>query len=140
MANGLNPKQAAFVREYLIDHNGTQAAIRAGYSEKTASSKASQLLGIVKVAEAIKQGESELAEKAELTKEESLRMLAEIARGEVRTEKVTKMGVVEVLPDFGERMKAVELSGKYTGRLVERTDHSGVLTVRVVREDQSQPE
>lgn len=34
--NGLLPKQAAFVREYLIDGNATQAAIRAGYSEKTA--------------------------------------------------------------------------------------------------------
>lgn len=32
----LTPKQAAFVREYLVDRNGTQAAIRAGYSAKTA--------------------------------------------------------------------------------------------------------
>ncbi|WP_282608445.1 terminase small subunit [Pelagibius sp. Alg239-R121] len=33
---GLTPKQARFVEEYLIDLNATQAAIRAGYSEKTA--------------------------------------------------------------------------------------------------------
>ena len=31
---GLNPKQAMFVSEWLIDSNATQAAIRAGYSEK----------------------------------------------------------------------------------------------------------
>lgn len=44
MAVKLNDKQAAFCREYLIDLNGTQAAIRAGYSERTANRIASQLL------------------------------------------------------------------------------------------------
>ena len=38
-----------FVREYLIDRNGTQAAIRAGYSPKTAAAQASRLLKDVKV-------------------------------------------------------------------------------------------
>ena len=45
----LNDKQKKFCREYMIDFNGKQAAIRAGYSEKTADVKASQLLRIVKV-------------------------------------------------------------------------------------------
>ena len=40
----LNPKQRRFVAEYLKDQNGTQAAIRAGYSKKTANEQASQLL------------------------------------------------------------------------------------------------
>lgn len=44
MAVKLNDKQTAFCREYLIDLNGTQAAIRAGYSERTANRIASQLL------------------------------------------------------------------------------------------------
>ena len=34
--SGLTPRQARFVKEYLVDLNGTQAAIRAGYNEKTA--------------------------------------------------------------------------------------------------------
>ena len=52
MAN-LTPKQQRFVEEYLIDLNATQAAIRAGYSEKTADSIGLQLLRKTQVAEAI---------------------------------------------------------------------------------------
>ena len=43
MAN-LNPKQLTFAREYIIDHNATQAAIRAGYSAKTAKQMGSENL------------------------------------------------------------------------------------------------
>ena len=49
----LTPKQSAFVDEYLVDLNATQAAIRAGYSSKTASQIASGLLGRAHVAGAI---------------------------------------------------------------------------------------
>ncbi|HAL7886072.1 TPA: terminase small subunit, partial [Escherichia coli] len=45
----LTPKQELFCREYLKDLNGTQAAIRAGYSEKTANEQASRLLANVNV-------------------------------------------------------------------------------------------
>ena len=44
----LNPRQAAFVREYLVDLNGTQAAIRAGYSPNGADVQAIRLLGNAK--------------------------------------------------------------------------------------------
>lgn len=40
----LTPKQKRFIEEYLIDSNGTQAAIRAGFSEKTANQQAAQML------------------------------------------------------------------------------------------------
>lgn len=46
----LNPKQCQFAREYVVDFCGAQAAIRAGYSKKTANVKASQLLALVKLA------------------------------------------------------------------------------------------
>ena len=39
----LNPRQLAFAREYCVDRNQTQAAVRAGYSEKTANQQASRL-------------------------------------------------------------------------------------------------
>lgn len=39
-----NPKQERFCREFMIDHNGTQAMIRAGYSKKTATAQASMML------------------------------------------------------------------------------------------------
>lgn len=49
----LNPKQTRFVREYMADLNGTQAAIRAGYSPKTARSIACENLKKPKIADAI---------------------------------------------------------------------------------------
>lgn len=63
----LTDKQRRFVDEYLIDLNATQAAIRAGYSKKTAPEQASRLLTNVKVAEAIAAGKSELSKRAEIT-------------------------------------------------------------------------
>lgn len=53
MARTLTPKQAAFVREYQVDLNATQAAIRAGYSEKTAQQQGYQLLQHPLVSEAL---------------------------------------------------------------------------------------
>ena len=44
LGKALKPRERAFVREYLHDLNGTQAAIRIGYSEKSAASQASRLL------------------------------------------------------------------------------------------------
>ena len=51
----LTAQQSRFVDEYLIDLNGTQAAIRAGYSAKTANVKAAQLLAKVNIQEAIQE-------------------------------------------------------------------------------------
>lgn len=49
----LPPKRRLFVREYLKDFNATQAAIRAGYSPRTADVQGAQLLGNLKVREAL---------------------------------------------------------------------------------------
>lgn len=49
----LTPKQARFVEEYLIDLNATQAAIRAGYSERTARQQGQRMLTNVDIAAAI---------------------------------------------------------------------------------------
>lgn len=60
----LEPKQARFVLEYLKDLNAKQAAIRAGYSPKTAESQGSRLLSNAKVAAAVEAGKAETAERA----------------------------------------------------------------------------
>lgn len=62
----LTPKQAMFVKEYLIDLNGTQAAIRAGYSEKTAQEQSSRLLSNVIVKAAIDSALQERQERTEI--------------------------------------------------------------------------
>ena len=56
MTTKLRAKQARFVGEYLCDLNATQAAVRAGYSQKTAAVQGSRLLTNVKVAAAIHGG------------------------------------------------------------------------------------
>jgi len=67
--NDLNVKQNRFVDEYLIDLNGKQAAIRAGYSEKTAEVQASRLLSNAKVEAAIKLKMDERSERTEITQD-----------------------------------------------------------------------
>lgn len=71
----LTNKQIAFCREYVKDSNGKQAAIRAGYSVKTAEVIASQVLRLVKVKQEIGRIVSELAQKAGWSVEESQKRL-----------------------------------------------------------------
>lgn len=60
----MTPKQERFVAEYLVDLNATQAAIRAGFSEKTAYSAGSRLLKDVEVASRIAEANKAVVEKA----------------------------------------------------------------------------
>ena len=62
----LTAKQATFVREYLTDLNGTQTAIRAGYSARTANEQAAQLLAKLSVREAIDKAQVERAERLDI--------------------------------------------------------------------------
>ena len=73
----LTPKQAAFVQEYLIDLNGKQAAIRAGYQAKTAEVQASKMLSKGKVQLAVQEGKAILAKRREVTAD---RIIAEYAK------------------------------------------------------------
>lgn len=75
----LTDKQIMFVKEYLIDLNGTQAAIRAGYSEKTAQEQASRLLSNVIVAAAIQDAMGKRSERVEITADRVLQEIAKLA-------------------------------------------------------------
>lgn len=75
----LEPKQAMFVREYLKDLNATQAAIRAGYSKKTARSIASENLSKPAISEAVRLGVEKRAAKAEVTSDFVLGQLLKLA-------------------------------------------------------------
>lgn len=70
----LTPRQERFVKEYLVDLNATQAAIRAGYSAKTANRIGPELLGKTCVAAAIARQKEKRAAKIELTAEKVLEM------------------------------------------------------------------
>lgn len=79
MANGLTPKQQRFVEEYLVDLNGTQAAIRAGYSEKTAGQQAWDHLKKPEIQRAVQAALNERAKATEITVERVLHELAAMA-------------------------------------------------------------
>lgn len=72
----LTPRQQAFVDEYLIDLNGTQAAIRAGYSANTANEQAARLLANASVSEAVAALKAERSKKTGIDAEWVLARLA----------------------------------------------------------------
>jgi phage terminase small subunit len=80
----LTAKQQAFVQEYLIDLNGAAAAIRAGYSPKSADKIAYQLLEKTRVKEALKKAIEERSKRTEITADEVLKEYAKIARADIK--------------------------------------------------------
>jgi phage terminase small subunit len=78
-ADGLTPKQATFIQNYLITLNATEAAKLSGYSPKTAKAIGSTLLTNVNVAAALKRERARLADRYEVKIDRVLRELARIA-------------------------------------------------------------
>lgn len=76
---GLTPKQKRFAEEYLIDLNATRAAIRAGYSRKTANVQGSQNLAKLSIQTEIERGLYERSKRLEGRRERLLNELASIA-------------------------------------------------------------
>lgn len=75
----LTPKQKMFCREYLVDLNGTQAAIRAGYSKKTANEQAARLLANVSVQHVIQGLMDKRSDSIEITAAKVLKRIDAIA-------------------------------------------------------------
>jgi phage terminase small subunit len=135
----LTAKQEMFVKEYLIDLNGTQAAIRAGYSEKTANEQASRLLAKVKVRSRVEELQSKRSEKLNLDAEWVLTRLKEISDKCMTAEPVTKwdyeakamVETGEYLFDSNGANKSTELIGKHLGMFKDKIEHSGELNIVV---------
>ncbi|MCE9565832.1 MAG: terminase small subunit [Planctomycetes bacterium] len=83
MTGNLTPKQQKFVEEYLIDLNATQAAVRAGYSEKTANEQGSRLLANVSVSQALHRAMQERSKRTEITQDDVLQRWWDIATADV---------------------------------------------------------
>lgn len=75
----LTDKQKRFVVEYLVDSNAAQAAIRAGFSKKTAKVKGAQLLKHPEIAAAIRKRQQKIDQKLEITAERVLQEIAKLA-------------------------------------------------------------
>jgi phage terminase small subunit len=80
----LSPIQAAFCREYLVDNNGAQAAIRAGYSSKAAKEQATRLLTKAHIQDEIDRIGSRRIARADVSEERTIREVARIAFFDVR--------------------------------------------------------
>lgn len=82
--SGLNDQQQKFCDQYLIDFNGTQAAIRVGYSKKTASSIAHELLKKPEIQAYLQSKKKKATKKAELSQKRVLLELARISFSDIR--------------------------------------------------------
>lgn len=90
----LTDKQRRFVDEYLVDLNATQAAIRAGYSQKTAGQIAEQNLKKLEIAAAVQEAQAARAKRTEITQDMVLRELAKIGFSDIR--KIVRWGKTEL--------------------------------------------
>jgi phage terminase small subunit len=145
----LTAKQRRFVEEYLIDLNGAQAAIRAGYSAKTARQQASENLSKPDIAEAIAAAQQERSQRTEITQDRVIAELATIAFADARDYLAwggTKV-MLKASPDLesaaavasvsgdGEKatlklhdkIRALELLGRHVGMFTKRVEVSGEL-------------
>ena len=125
----LTAKQKIFCDEYIISLNATQAAIKAGYAEKTAFAIGSENLRKPKIqdyiSERMKQKESSLI----ATQDEVLQYLTSVLRGESQTIDTVLVGIgegcqevqeVEKKPSEKDRLKAAELLGKRYGLYTDK--------------------
>ena len=85
----LTKQQKAFAHEYSVDHSGKQAAVRAGYSEKTAKNAASRLLANVAVKQLVEKLDSDTFAAAGL---DAAEMLREAWYGSIRQQPKIKYG------------------------------------------------
>jgi phage terminase small subunit len=140
----MTEKQKRFCDEYLIDLNATQAAIRAGYSKKTAQQMGTENLSKPVIKEFIEQRMAEKEKKLIADQDEVLKYLTSVLRGETESEIVVVEGTgmgessarkVQKAPDEKERLKAAELLGKRYGIFKDKVQAEVVLPVFEGEED-----
>ena len=118
----LTPKQARFVQEYLIDLNATQAAVRAGYSERTANRTGSENLSKPDIQAALQTAMQARQARTEVTQDYVIGKLVEIADKAASDCQDSDL-------KYSNKIKALELLGKHVGAF-ERPEGS--------REDETQ--
>ncbi len=129
----LTPKQKLFCDEYLIDCNATQAAIRAGYSEKTAGAIGEQNLKKLEIKSYIDDRMKEKQSGLIADQDEILQYLTSVIRGESVSEELvveatgngySEARPVDKAPSEKDKLKAAELLGKRYGLYSEKVDVS----------------
>ena len=109
----MTPRQQRFVDEYLMDLNATQAAIRAGYSARTANEQSARLLANASVATAVQVAQQARSDRMQITQDAVLRGLRREATLEGEGS------------SHAARVSAWGLIGKHLGMFVERRQQLG---------------
>ena len=115
MSHQLTPKQRRFVDEYLVDLNATQAAVRAGYSARTANEQGARLLANVGIATAIQTAQEARSERLQLSQDDVLRGLHREATwmgdGSSHSARVSAWGLIAKHLGMFERRPLIDENG-----------------------------
>lgn len=140
----LNVRQKAFCEYYVASGNATEAAIKAGYSKRTAKSIGQRLLTFVDIKKYIDELMQKLESERIASAEEVLQNLTAMMRGEIQEEVVVVEGegegvssarIIKKQVSAKERIKAAELLGKRHALFTDKTKIEGTLPVMIVGED-----
>lgn len=137
----MTPRQEKFCVEYLIDLNATQAAIRAGYSKRTADRIANQNLRKLEIQSRIKKMRDEYYDKAIMSAKEVEYLLSKAGRGELKEEVVVVEGlgdgvseskIIKKRLSAKDRIKALELMGKRHHLFEDQNSKTGEEEVQII--------
>lgn len=153
----LTPKQEAFCQQYIIDLNQTQAAIRAGYSEKTANQIACQLLTKLNIQARVNELKEKRSKRVEVDADWVLERLKQIAGADMsdvadwnasgvtfkdsaglsEAAKASIQAIEESTNEHGgslkikqhDKLKALEMLGRHLKLFTDKVEHSGKFTL-----------
>lgn len=137
----MTAKQKRFAEEYLVDCNATQAAIRAGYSEKTAYSAGQRQLKNVEVKTYIDEQLAQMQGNTIADAKEVMEYLTSVLRGESTAHELIIEGTgdgcseareVEVKPTHRDKTKCAELLAKRYGLLTDKVNLESAVPVIIV--------
>lgn len=137
----MTPRQQKFCDEYLISGNATDAAIKAGYSRKTAKQTGSENLAKPDLRAYIDERLAKIHSAKIADAEEVMKYLTSVMRGE-HTEQVLKLvgegvqTVTDIDVSAKERLKAAELIGKRYGLFTDKVGLEGAVPVIITGDDQ----
>ncbi|WP_278843833.1 terminase small subunit [Limosilactobacillus vaginalis] len=128
----LTQKQQRFVDEYIISGNATQAAIKAGYSKRSAQQTGAEnlLKPVIKAELDRRNAEIKSAKTADM--QEVMEYLASVMRGEQTESVATAKGIYDNVPvSAKDRIKAAELIGKRHGAWTDKKEISGNMNIDI---------
>lgn len=136
----MNARQKKFCDEYLIDCNAAQAAIRAGYSPKTAKVTGAKLLTKANLKAYIDEQLEHIHNKKTADAQEVLEYLTAVMRGDYTEQTLQLVGegiqrITNIEVSAKDRIKAAELIGKRYGMFKDNVDVNGVIPVVIAGGD-----